>query len=59
MNEISIIGLDLAKSVMQVHGVDATGAVVVRRRLRRGQVVGFFARLSPCLIGRRITGRAS
>lgn len=51
MNEISIIGLDLAKSVMQVHGVDATGAVVVRRRLRRGQVVGFFARLSPCLIG--------
>jgi transposase len=37
MDQISIVGIDLAKSVMQVHGVDAAGAVVVQRRLRRGR----------------------
>ena len=51
MDQISIVGIDLAKSVMQVHGVDAAGAVVVQRRLRRGQVMGFFARLPRCVIG--------
>ena len=51
MGEISTIGLDLAKSVFQVHGVDAAGEVVVRRQLRRGQVKPFFEQLSPCLVG--------
>ena len=45
------IGLDLAKEVFQVHGIDADGRVVVRRRLRRRDVVSFFANLEPCLIG--------
>jgi transposase len=46
-----MIGLDLAKGVFQVHGIDAAGEVVVRRSLRRGQMLGFFGKLSPCLIG--------
>lgn len=49
--EISTIGLDLAKTVFQVHGVDATGEVVVRKTLRRAQVLPFFAKLAPCLVG--------
>ena len=51
MNEIITIGVDLAKNVFQVHGVDAQGAVVVRRQLRRGQVLPFFKKQSPCLVG--------
>lgn len=51
MTEIMTVGLDLAKSVFQVHGVDQDGRPVVRKKLRRGQVLGFFAGLSPCLIG--------
>ena len=51
MGEISIIGLDIAKSVFQVHGVDDEGHVVVRRQLRRRQVLKFFAKLPLCLIG--------
>src|SRR5262249_61147449 len=51
MSEVTTIGLDLAKHVFQVHGVDASGAVVLRKRLRRGQVVAFFAALPRCLIG--------
>jgi transposase len=51
MGEVSTIGLDLAKSVFQVHGVDRHGAVVVRRSLRRGQVLAWFAKLPPCLVG--------
>lgn len=62
--EISTIGFDLAKNVFQVHGVDAAGAVVIRRKLRRAQVLPFFAGLAPCLVGMeacggRMTGRAS
>ena len=49
--QITTIGLDLAKSVFQVHGVDATGQVVVRKSLRRSQMLPFFAKL-PCLPGR-------
>jgi transposase len=49
--EISTIGLDLAKNVFQVHAVDAAGAVVERKALRRPQVLPFFAKLSPCLVG--------
>ena len=51
MTEITTIGLDLAKTVFQVHGADQDGRPVVRKKLRRGQVLGFFAGLSPCLIG--------
>jgi transposase len=49
--QITTIGLDLAKNVFQVHGIDAHGEVAVRRRLRRTQVREFFAGLTPCLIG--------
>ena len=51
MNEIISIGIDIAKSVFQVHGVDDGGEVVVRRQLRRRQVLPYFAKLSPCLVG--------
>ena len=51
MDEIKTIGLDLAKHVFQVHGVDVSGECVLRKRLRRSQVVSFFARLPPCLVG--------
>ena len=53
MNEVITIGVDLAKNVFQVHGVDAEGAVVVRRQLRRGQVLPFFKKQLPCLVGSR------
>ena len=49
--QVSTIGLDLAKQVFQVHGVDASGAVVLRKRLRRSEVVRFFSMLPGCLIG--------
>ncbi len=51
MNEVSTIGLDLAKSVFQVHGVDASGETVIRRQLRRRQVVPFFRKQPACLVG--------
>lgn len=51
MTEVSMIGFDLAKSVFQVHGVDASGNVVLQRRLRRAEVVKFFAKLPPCIVG--------
>ena len=49
--QITTIGLDLAKNWFQVHGVDADGKAVVRRKLRRSEVIKFFKPLSPCLIG--------
>lgn len=48
---ITTIGLDLAKSVFQVHGVDEAGATVVTKRLHRKQMLPFFSKLPPCLIG--------
>ncbi|HTP84877.1 MAG TPA: IS110 family transposase [Alphaproteobacteria bacterium] len=51
MSEIATVGLDLAKRVFQVHAVSDTGAVVARKRLTRSQVLEFFAKLSPCLVG--------
>ena len=51
MENVSTIGLDIAKNVFQVHGVDAEGHAVIRKQLRRRQVLKFFAKLSPCLIG--------
>ena len=64
MQTITTIGLDIAKSVFQVHGVDADGQVVVRRQLKRRYVLAFFQKLPRCLVGtrlapRRTTGHAS
>jgi transposase len=58
MTAISTIGLDLAKKVFQVHGVDAEGKVVVARKLRRKEVLAFFAKLAPCLVGMEACGSA-
>ena len=49
--QITTIGLDIAKNVFQVHGIDATEKVVVRKQLRRSQVLAFFKALPPCLVG--------
>jgi cell division protein FtsB len=49
--QITTIGLDIAKNVFQVHGIDAKEKVVVRKQLRRSQVIAFFKALLPCLIG--------
>ena len=51
MFEVSTVGVDLAKNVFQVHGVDANGKVVVRRQLRRSQFLAFFEGRPSCLIG--------
>jgi transposase len=51
MQTITTIGLDIAKSVFQVHGVDAAGQVVIRRQLKRRYVLAFFQKLPPCLVG--------
>ena len=51
MQTITTIGLDIAKSVFQVHGVDADGQVVIRRQLKRRYVLAFFQKLPPCLVG--------
>ena len=51
MEQISTIGIDIAKTVFQVHGIDEKGEVVVRRQLRRRQVLSFFAKLPACLVG--------
>ena len=58
MNKISTVGLDLAKNVFQVHGVDDSGEIVLRRQLRRGAVEKFFAQLSPCTVGVEACGSA-
>jgi transposase len=49
--QITTVGLDIAKNVFQVHGIDAKEKVVVRKQLRRSQVIAFFTALPPCLIG--------
>jgi len=54
--EITTLGLDLAKNVFQVHAVSSTGEVVVRRALRRAQVMPFFSKLAPCLVGMEACG---
>ena len=51
MQAVKTIGLDIAKSIFQVRGVDADGQVVIRRRLKRHYVLAFFAKMPPCLIG--------
>ena len=56
--QLTTIGLDLAKNILQVHGVDAGGQAVLKRRLRRGEVLEFFANLPPCLVGLEACGGA-
>ncbi len=51
MEQISTLGVDIAKNVFQGHGINERGEIVVRRQLRRRQVLPFFGRLSPCLVG--------
>ena len=51
MQMVTTMGLDIAKSVFQVHGVDADGNVLIRRQLKRRYVLAFFQKLSPCLVG--------
>lgn len=51
MQAVTTIDLDIAKSVFQVHGIDAEGKVVIRQQLRRSRILGFFRKLSPCLVG--------
>ena len=51
MQTVTTIGFDIAKSVFQVHGVDAADQVVIRRQLKRRQVLTFFEKLPPCLVG--------
>src|SRR6266498_3096567 len=51
MQAVTTIGLDIAKSIFQVPGVDAEGNVVVRRKLKRRYIVAFFQKLPPCLVG--------
>jgi len=58
MTRITTIGLDLAKKVFHVHGVDFAGNVVVARRLKRKEVLAFFAKLTPCLVGMEACGSA-
>src|SRR3546814_21008972 len=56
--KLSMIGLDIAKSAFQVHGIDGSWSMVLRRKLRRGQVKAFFARLPPCVVGLEACGTA-
>ena len=49
--EVATVGLDLAKNVFQVHAIGADGAVLVRRKLRRADLIGFFTDLPSCLVG--------
>lgn len=58
MNKINVIGLDLAKNVFQLHGVDKDGEIVLRKQLRRSEMLKYFARLTPCLIGMEACGGA-
>ena len=56
MSEIITVGLDLAKNVFQVHGADATGRAVLRKKLRRDQVLAFLSTLPPCVVAMEACG---
>ncbi len=58
MNTVACVGLDIAKDVFQVHGVDKDGDTVLRRRLRRGELLDFFKSLPPCVVGMEACGGA-
>jgi transposase len=51
MEKLTTIGIDLAENVFQLHGLDANGAAVLKRKLRRSQVLAFFEGVEPCLVG--------
>jgi transposase len=55
---VKMLGIDLAKNVFQVHGVDSAGHILVKRQLRRRQVLLFMAQLQPCLVGLEACGDA-
>ena len=59
MTEITTIGLDLAKKVYQIHAINGAGEVVVRKTMRRAQVLRFLERLDPCLVGIEASGKSS
>lgn len=56
--EITTIGADLAKNVIQIHGLDSHGNTALRRQLKRNQVMEFFTKVEPCLIGMEACGSA-
>ena len=58
MTDVVIIGVDLAKNVFQAHGADASGRAVLRKKLRRDQVLDFFGRLPPCVVAMEACGGA-
>jgi transposase len=58
MSEISIVGLDLAKLVFQVHGADRAGRCLLRKQLKRRELLAFFAGLSPCVVAMEACGSA-
>ena len=58
LSSVTTVGLDLAKHVFQVHGVDASGCVVVAKAIRRNKLLEFFASLPPCLVGLEASGSA-
>ena len=58
MNEITTVGLDVAKSVLQVHAASADGSAMLNRKLRRSELLAFFAKLPPCLVGMEACGSA-
>lgn len=58
MSEITTVGLDLAKNVFQAHGADASGRAVLRKKLRRDQVLAFFSKLQPCVVAMEACGGA-
>lgn len=58
MKVVATIGLDIAKQVFQVHGADKSGRPVLRRKLRRGEIVRFFSEIPSCLIGIEASGSA-
>ncbi len=58
MKQISVIGLDLAKNVFQVHGVNKSGEILLRKQLKRSEIHKFFAKLPPCLVGIEACGGA-
>ena len=58
MWEITTVGLDLAKNVFQAHGADASGQAVLRKKLRRDQVLAFFAQLPRCVVVMEACGGA-
>ncbi len=58
MSQIQVVGLVLAKQVFKAHAIAADGSVVVKRQLRRWQVLTFFSKLEPCIVGMEACGGA-